>query len=259
MSTHTHKGHCQVCLRIQAIDTTRGTVADHGYRVKLGSFQGSCSGSGKLSLHTSRVVTDEQIAALFIRARDSAKLAADLRAGIVKPEKAQTGERIKHVDSRGRIEWEVVRVPFAEATPQYQQWAINAEVFAADSAAKNALAHKLMLQQWATKIYDKQTPAYRVEDLEVNDHKVGDVVRIGGKKGFDARIEAIDERSYKTINGLILVPHARITRPAQTELRSRTGIITREAREARTYWEPLRHIKRAKSPLIEQLTKADLL
>jgi len=268
MSKHTHRGHCQICLRIQAIDMATGLVAKHGYNVNEGYFKGTCPGSNLLSLHMSRERTNEMIAMYLERAQTEAAKAEALKAGTLKPVLAWDGTYAEMPVTRNGVtrmsRGEQKLVPFAEVSEHYQQRAVALESLKADNNARHALLHKQQMQEWAAKIFDKQTPAYRVEDLEVREWQQGDVVRIGGKSGFDATIEAIEDRNYTTRgfrrgSETIMCPHARITRPQRFERRSRTGIITHEAREAKTYWEPLRNIKRPKSPLIQQLKKAGLL
>jgi len=50
------RGTCQSCGNEQAC--TRGTIANHGYSVEFGFFQGSCSGSGRLPMNDSTDYTD---------------------------------------------------------------------------------------------------------------------------------------------------------------------------------------------------------
>ena len=62
--THTHKGHCQVCGRIQAVDVTHNFIAKHGYTVDFGFFNGVCEGSGELPLEIDKSITEETIVEL---------------------------------------------------------------------------------------------------------------------------------------------------------------------------------------------------
>lgn len=43
---HTHRGHCQLCDRLQAVHPITGMLAKHGYTKQWGFFQGTCPGSG---------------------------------------------------------------------------------------------------------------------------------------------------------------------------------------------------------------------
>ena len=59
--SHTHRGTCQHCGAVQAVDNTTGQIANHGYRVKWSEHYGTCHGSGYKSLEVSREQTDAQI------------------------------------------------------------------------------------------------------------------------------------------------------------------------------------------------------
>jgi len=59
--SHTHRGTCQHCGAVQAVDNETGKIANHGYRVKWQEHVGTCHGSGYLSLEVSREQTDAQI------------------------------------------------------------------------------------------------------------------------------------------------------------------------------------------------------
>lgn len=46
--THTHKGHCQLCDRLQAVNNKTGLLAKHGYTKRWHFFSGTCHGSDHL-------------------------------------------------------------------------------------------------------------------------------------------------------------------------------------------------------------------
>lgn len=48
MKTHTHRGHCQICDRIQAVNVKTGRIAKHGYNVRWDFYSGTCPGSDHL-------------------------------------------------------------------------------------------------------------------------------------------------------------------------------------------------------------------
>ena len=60
-TTHTHKGVCQVCGNIHAVDNVKNTLAKHGYTVDWGFFNGECYGSHKKPLQLDRTLADETI------------------------------------------------------------------------------------------------------------------------------------------------------------------------------------------------------
>ena len=60
MSKHTHKGNCQICGRLQAVTSSRGKIANHGYIVD-GMHKGTCTGSGREPLQREKKYTVEEI------------------------------------------------------------------------------------------------------------------------------------------------------------------------------------------------------
>lgn len=273
--THTHRGHCQLCIRVQAIDMRTGEIAKHGYSVPNGYYVGTCPGSGEKSLHTERRLADAAIKAARERAASAMAHVERLNNGTVKPSLAWSG-RYVNVEKTSRRTKQTYRtteremIPFAQAPAVYQAEAVRAEVFEYESAARNANDYANELTQWAADIFDKQVPAYPVKDLEAREWQVGDTLRIGGKKGFDAVIEAIEERDYRSVgfrrgSVTIKTPHALVTYPAVTEQRTKPtkydpeGYVTRKAQPERKVWEPLRNFKREVSPLFAKLKEAGML
>lgn len=60
-TTHTHKGHCQVCGNIQAVDNSHNLLAKHGYSVDYGYFNGVCTGADNLPIELDRTIADKTI------------------------------------------------------------------------------------------------------------------------------------------------------------------------------------------------------
>jgi len=278
MNTHTHRGHCQVCLRVHAIDTETGRLATHGYRVLGHSFVGDCAGSHELSLHITREITDRIIASELRNEKAHTAHADALRAGTITPETVWTGKyvtiRTQRPGKADKIDSEREMIPWADAVGRRHTVGgmdlcaeqVKMDIHVAKRRAEFARDHAARMTYWADRITGK-VDAYRVEDLEAREWAVGDTVRIGGKKGFDAVIEAIEDRPYRTSgfrqgSRSIMCPHARITSPAVTEKRvseAAGGYITRDARPAKTFWEALRNIKRPPNALAAELKKADIL
>jgi hypothetical protein len=266
--THTHRGHCQKCLRVHAIDVGTGLLAKHGYTVDGGYFSGECAGSGVASLHVNRDLTDAIIRMCDEDSKNLRAHIAKLEAGAVFPRMAHNGEYIK-VTKTGRrgntyTEREEVMVPFADAPEMYRREAVRQAIWNATRTAEQAEHHAKQMREWVVKIYEGKVPAYRNEQLDNGEWTVGDTVRIGGKKGFDAVIEAIENQEYKTYGWrrgrqTLNIPHGRVTRPAITEKKDKSGYVTRSARPELTYWEALRNIKRPASKLVEELKKAGLI
>ena len=60
-TTHTHKGHCQACGRVQAVDTANNLLAKHGYTVDFGYFDGICKGSDRKPLEVDKSFSEATI------------------------------------------------------------------------------------------------------------------------------------------------------------------------------------------------------
>jgi len=63
-TTHTHKGVCQVCGLVHAVDNKTNLLAKHGYDVQWGFFRGVCMGADNLPLQLDRTLVDRTIAML---------------------------------------------------------------------------------------------------------------------------------------------------------------------------------------------------
>ena len=60
-TTHTHRGHCQACGRVQAVDTANNLLAKHGYTVDFGYFDGVCTGSDRQPLEVDKSFSEATI------------------------------------------------------------------------------------------------------------------------------------------------------------------------------------------------------
>ncbi len=63
-TTHTHRGHCQACGRVQAVDTANNLLAKHGYTVDFGYFDGVCTGSDRQPLEVDKSFAKQTIVEL---------------------------------------------------------------------------------------------------------------------------------------------------------------------------------------------------
>lgn len=71
------KGHCQACLRVQAVNDKTGRLSNHGYRVAgYGYFAGICNGSKELPLEKETEVLDREVKALKAESARLEKLVA---------------------------------------------------------------------------------------------------------------------------------------------------------------------------------------
>jgi hypothetical protein len=267
MATHTHRGHCQLCLRVHAIDTTTGLIAKHGYTVAgYGFFNGVCPESEKPSLHIARDRTDYYIAQAYADADRAERKAEALTALTIDPgPNIWNGEyKIVECPLRGRYRANV-EVPYSEALPYYQTMARTEEVHDLTRHAKNARNWAAERQKWADRITGK-VDAYRVTDLEPRDWQVGDAVRVGGKKGHTLLIQEIKElpmrsRGWSHRSAVINVKHAAFTWPEYTkkEYNAESNRYVDVKVPTHTIWEPLRNLKRQPNTLATELKEAGLL
>lgn len=289
--THTHRGHCQYCLRVIAIDVATGQLAKHGYSVKGGMFIGQCPGSEVLSLHADRSHTDKVIAMYRLKAANNTTLADNLEAGVDFPsevaggapyyEGRQTDEDIvrywrfetrkatvQRINTRtGRPEDrevdETVMYSWVKANKVQRRRGLILAIREARHNAESCTSFANSMTRWAAEIFDGKVPAYRVEDLD-NWAKVGDMIHTGGtKNGFDAKVEAVAMMDYTTFGyrqgrSTIKAPHVQITRPAIANTYHKNGSVKKAGREAKTYWEAVRNVQPAEGSLMARL-KADEL
>lgn len=266
--THTHRGHCQLCACVQAIDLRTGVTAKHGYTVDRGYFSGECPGSGAPNLHVDRTRADASI----MNARAEAARLMDVYVaygnGTSFPSRVWSGEYQKETYRRSSTGEERTRdvevmVSWEMATGKYQVLGLRRAMADLAQRIESCTRYADTLQTWADKITGK-VDAYEAKDLEPREWTVGDVLRIGGKKGFNAVIEAIEDRAYRSFGFSrgrteTMKPHALVTIPARPERKTKDGYVLDQARPARQSWEALRNHSRAKSALVVELEKAKLL
>tara|TARA_R110002072_G_C7796032_1_gene521283 strand:+ start:33 stop:875 length:843 start_codon:yes stop_codon:yes gene_type:complete len=60
-TTHTHKGHCQACGRLHAVDNETNKLAQHGYTVDWGFFNGVCNGADHLPIQIDKSLAEKTI------------------------------------------------------------------------------------------------------------------------------------------------------------------------------------------------------
>lgn len=65
----THDGICQICNRPHAFNKKTGKIAQHGYTVEYGFFNGVCAGSDEQPLQNDRTIADKMILQLTSASR----------------------------------------------------------------------------------------------------------------------------------------------------------------------------------------------
>lgn len=117
---HTHRGHCQACGRLQAVDNASHALAAHGYTVEGGYFNGACQGSGFLPLEVSHTQLDQFVAGCFDRANRCDKRIdnfTESRDHPPKVNKLKYGQRVYtyQTNTRGRRETVYTLVKWEDA------------------------------------------------------------------------------------------------------------------------------------------------
>lgn len=113
------RGHCQCCGRQQAV--VRGTIAQHGYTVQDGWFQGVCKGHIWSPVEHDREIIDKQIAGIRMQCDGFLMAAQAIEDGDV-PSKLPAYRWIENRQTK-------VLVPVAEMTDRERTEAIRNEIF----------------------------------------------------------------------------------------------------------------------------------
>lgn len=160
-STHTHKGNCQACGRLQAVDNVTGHVAKHGYNVEHGYFQGTCPGSGEQPLQIERTLTDWIINSMREQAIEAKKLLKKLESGKAHPATVQkfedTGRRTMVKDEKTGI-WDVVMIPWAEANEHARKASIEKATWETESKIRFCERHAKDMTELAARIHGTALP-----------------------------------------------------------------------------------------------------
>jgi len=160
-----HRGHCQKCGAIQVVLHT-GKLADHGYTVPNGYFQGTCQGSHELPLQISRVITDAIIVAINDLAARNEDNAIELRTGTISPKHAQQltswGSREYTYKDRKQVP---IMKSWHDATPTEQAEQLKLEIGEAESAARFFRGHAKIMSELITRVHGTALIDRDVEEL----------------------------------------------------------------------------------------------
>jgi hypothetical protein len=179
-SQHTHRGHCQHCGRIQAVDNITQFLAKHGYIKEMGFFEGVCKGSGLRPLELERTQTDSFIIQWNEWAKTKDSTAQDYEDGKLVPLYCKTGEQM--VDSRFKdilTEWD-------KAHPAHQQRHLSSLISELRTTAKSFRKHAESMGKLADQIHKQ--PLMVVEPAKKIVLEKGDLVRA---YGHEVKIEKI--------------------------------------------------------------------
>lgn len=146
---HTHKGHCQICGLVHAVNPRRTTLAKHGYKVAgLGYFFGTCAGSNHQPLQISQALTKDMLVELTGWAELQDIAIAEYQHGTRVPGLCDTG---KHKYHNGK--WVDVMIPWAEANEYQRQRAVESIVGKLRNEAFAARTHIKLMTALAVRIH----------------------------------------------------------------------------------------------------------
>lgn len=175
------RGNCQCCGRDQAV-LPSGRMAKHGYQVKNGWFEGTCTGHLFSPMQKYRTQTDSLVVSVRSQVKDLLQLAADLQAGKVIPKTCR-------VDHRPNSE----QVPFKDAPEWAQKAAINAARFLAESRARLGESFANDMEALVNRVHGQELKVVPIEagppPVQVGEHRMlrGKVVtsyRVDGGKVY---------------------------------------------------------------------------
>lgn len=125
----THRGHCQVCNRVQRLPN--GTLAKHGYAVLGGYFEGICYGSDHLPLEQDKKMVVESIHRTEVQIKEFKESIVRWSAPATEPE-AWFYEYVvstnRYIPSRyfwRRVPLNRENKQFADGTPYYEDTFIS--------------------------------------------------------------------------------------------------------------------------------------
>lgn len=151
----THRGHCQACARVQAVNPDTMRLAKHGYTVKgFGFFNGVCHGADRQPLELDRTYCDEILVRLTEYAAQMDTYAAALKDGSAHPFRCNTGKSIK-VARGGRMVWEEETVLWEDADTYHREAAVRSAIWSTEMEAKQARRHHADLKRIAKDVHGK--------------------------------------------------------------------------------------------------------
>jgi hypothetical protein len=234
-TTHTHRGTCQACGHVQAVDNASQLVAKHGYTVDWGYFNGTCQGSGKAPAEHDVSLTNTVIRFCTEAAASHDDSITDLKNGTTVPATFERWNPTKIVTRKSRFGGGTYTttgdndvLPIVYATPAERARAIAIAIHDHEMHASGLRSHAQGLTQFVLPRHGQ--PLFAVADMvpavkpaaPVVDVKAGKVEGAFATKA--ARKEALDKlsRAYdkcrNVIQGAYLaLPHAERTE-AKTEV-----------------------------------------
>lgn len=150
-TTHTHRGTCQRCGSVQAVDNKSQLLAKHGYRVVYGSFQYVCDAAGISPAEHDVTYTRETIANCIRAAESNEREVVALKSGEHVPSmfKRWNPKKVKVNKRRDGSTYDTTGdydvLPITKATTEERQDRINAAITECQSNAAGFRGHAAFL------------------------------------------------------------------------------------------------------------------
>jgi hypothetical protein len=152
-TTHTHRGTCQACGSVQAVDNNSYFIAKHGYKVEYGRFQFVCNAAGSKPAEHDVSFTHDTIASCLKAAESHEADAAALRSGEYVPPlfKRWNPRKEKITRTRGGGERKSMGdydiLPIAQATEVERRDTINSAIADHEMNASGFRGHVAFLRR----------------------------------------------------------------------------------------------------------------
>jgi len=152
-TTHTHRGTCQACGSIQAVDNNTKLLAKHGYKVIYGAFQYVCNAAGISPAEHDVSYTRQTIANCIRAAEGHEEDARKLKSGELVPSmfKRWNPKKEKVERTRGGGERKTMgdydALPIAQATPDERKARIDEAIADAEMNAAGFRGHAQFLNR----------------------------------------------------------------------------------------------------------------
>lgn len=165
-----HRGHCQVCGRIQVV-LPSGNIAKHGYRVGVFHFfNGVCWGADFEPLQVSRKQCDEIAHGQLTESQRLEARAIALRGGVLKPERAQKltewGSRVSLFNNVTRKN-DAVMLQWADASPRERAAQIELEAGDHESESRKYAHYAKSMRKLADEIHGTPVIDRAAEELAI--------------------------------------------------------------------------------------------
>lgn len=217
--SHTHKGHCQHCGRIHAVDAVSQIIAKHGYKVAgYGFFNGVCSGAEFKPMQLQRVEADNFIEQLIKTAGDEQRRLDGLIKGEWHPGFCELPKRWSQA-ARAFLE---NIAPWADCDQEQQRQAIKAAKYKLECKIKFCLTHSHYLAGLLEQVHGQ--PLIEAED-PVRKILLGDAVRV--LNSYDSVVEG-----------------TRLVRCRGFSNRNITEVLVTRPTDSKKFWLNVRSVKR---------------